>query len=379
MPAPSIASVPLPLRGAHLSRSFLPVALPRGPEFPFRQPMFRPRCTGVKSWRRNSDSCPGWSAEATRLPFPAHAHRRDPQESGPVLLVRVLPPEDRRGPAQPRAGAVRAEEGQPRLRLGHLRRGGLHARAHGRGDEVDQGGPRPRGDGPPVLRRRAGRAAARDPRRGGRRRGRQRAGAARRPAQGRGGLDPSSGWARVLGRPDRADPGQVRLLHRRHLLPRGASGGARPRSRPALPEAQGGCRRDLPDHPALLRERGLLPVRRERARGRHRRADHRRASCRSRTSSRSSASRRCAARPSRPPCTSSSRHGTRRATRPSRSSASPTPRFSVRICSSAARPASTSTRSTSRRRRARSCPRSRRGGRGSAAPASAPAPARQAS
>ena len=31
-----------PLRGAHLSRSFLPVSLPRGPEFPFRQPLFRP-------------------------------------------------------------------------------------------------------------------------------------------------------------------------------------------------------------------------------------------------------------------------------------------------------------------------------------------------
>ena len=52
-----------------------------------------------------------------------------------------------------------------------------------------------------------------------------------------------------------------RLWDRRRLLPRGPPGGARPRDRPPLPEDEGRVRRRLPDHPALLRQPGLLRFR----------------------------------------------------------------------------------------------------------------------
>ena len=196
-----------PLRGAHLSRSSLPASLTGRSGIPFPSPtsFVQPSLEGgSRRAETRTRVQSGAGAGPTTISGPCASTRSS--DTRPVLLVRVLPAEDRRGPAQPRARARRAEEGQSRLRLGHLRRGRLHARAHGRGHEVDQGGPRPGGDGAPVLRRRAGRPPAGDPRRDRRRRHRQRARAARRPAQGRDGLDPAPGGAGVLGRPDRADP-----------------------------------------------------------------------------------------------------------------------------------------------------------------------------
>ncbi len=65
-----------------------------------------------------------------------------------------------------------------------------------------------------------------------------------------------------------------RARDRRRLLPGGPSGGRQPRGRPRLPEDQGRGRRQLPDHPALLRQPGLLRFRGGRARRRDRGPDH---------------------------------------------------------------------------------------------------------
>ena len=190
---------------------------------------------------------------------------------------------------------------------------------------------------------------------------RQRARAARRPAAGARPMDAASrtGSSRSVELIELIREA-LRLLHRRDLLPRGASGGARPRARPALPEAQGRRRRELPDHAALLRQRGLLPLRRARARVRHRRADHRGHHAdhelRADQALHEHVRRDDPGRPAR----AARGAATPRARRRSPSWASPTRRCSAPTCSRAARPGSTSTRSTSRRRRARSCPRSRR-------------------
>ncbi len=72
----------------------------------------------------------------------------------------------------------------------------------------------------------------------------------------------------------RADLGGVRLLHRRRLLPGGPPGGGRRRDGPAHLPLQGRRGRQVPDHAAVLRQRGLLRVRRAGPRERHRRADH---------------------------------------------------------------------------------------------------------
>ena len=67
---------------------------------------------------------------------------------------------------------------------------------------------------------------------------------------------------------------RLRDGHRRRLLPRGPPRGARHGPRPALPAREGPRRRQLPHHPALLRQPALLRLRRRGARGRDRRPDH---------------------------------------------------------------------------------------------------------
>ena len=109
--------------------------------------------------------------------------------------------------------------------------------------------------------------------RGGRDRERLRA--ARRPAAGAVGLRPDRGRARIRRRAGGLHRRRaLGLLPRRRLLPGGPPGGARPRHRPRLPEAEGGSRRLVPDHAALLRQPGVLRLRRRGAGGRDRGADH---------------------------------------------------------------------------------------------------------
>ena len=94
------------------------------------------------------------------------------------------------------------------------------------------------------------------------------------PPHGPDRVDGDRGRAGVLPRADRADPRRVRLRDRRGLLPRGPHPRGRRRERPALPQGEGRRGRPLPDHAALLRQPGLLRLRRPGARPRHRRADH---------------------------------------------------------------------------------------------------------
>ena len=84
------------------------------------------------------------------------------------------------------------------------------------------------------------------------------------PPRGAGGLRPARGRARQRRRAGRLHRRRLGLRDRRRLLPRGPPRGARPRDRPRLPEDQGRLRRRLPDHPALLRQPGLLRLRRAR-------------------------------------------------------------------------------------------------------------------
>ena len=63
------------------------------------------------------------------------------------------------------------------------------------------------------------------------------------------------------------------VLGRGRRLPGGPSARGRPRVRPALPQGEGRRRRRRRRHPALLRQRRLLPLRRGRARDRRRGAD----------------------------------------------------------------------------------------------------------
>ena len=94
------------------------------------------------------------------------------------------------------------------------------------------------------------------------------------PPRGETEWRPHPGRPALLDRAGRADLGPVPDQRRRGLLPGGPSRGARPGARPALPQAEGRRRRLVPDHPAVLRQRALLPVRRGGAGGRDRRPDH---------------------------------------------------------------------------------------------------------
>ncbi len=118
---------------------------------------------------------------------------------------------------------------------------------------------------------------------------------------------------------------------------------------------EGRQRRVVPDHPAVLRQRGLLPLCRRGPRRRHRRPDPARGSCRSPTCPDQDDHRdvwsddpagRCSSSWKRAPERARSRGRARRRLR------HPAVR---RAAGPAARPGSTSTRSTARRPRARSC------------------------
>ena len=140
----------------------------------------------------------------------------------------------------------------------------------------------------------------------------------------------------------------------RRASPRSTSTPTVGRGRPALPQGEGRRGRALPDHAAVLRQRALLRLRRARARDRHRRPDRARASCRSRTYDQITRITEHVRRDDpRPRLHDRARaRAERRARWPT--SASPTRRCSAPTCWPTARPASTSTRSTARRRRARS-------------------------
>ena len=161
------------------------------------------------------------------------------------------------------------------LRLDHLRRRRRDPRRHGRDRHPDQTGARDRDDGPPQLRRRDPRRPAVAPRPLRRGRDRQRPRPARRPSAGRDGVRPPR-W-RPLER-DRAD-----RVHRRTVTTSRSAARAFRRCTPRRrsldvdldylkTKVDAGA--ELPDHPAVLRQRRLLALRRRRPRARDRRADH---------------------------------------------------------------------------------------------------------
>ncbi len=122
------------------------------------------------------------------------------------------------------------------------------------------------------------------------------------------------------------------LRARRLLLPRGPPGGRQPRGRPRLPEDEGGRRRRLPDHPALLRQPRVLRLARRGARGRESTSRSSPVSSRSSTSRRRGASAPTATQTCRSRSSSSSRRSAA-TRRPSASSGSPTRPASARSCS----------------------------------------------
>ena len=301
----------------------------------------------------------------TGAPSPLHARWSGFTYSAPMrideiidvqdadLLGRVLPAEDRGGDrAAVRDRALAARAGA-RLRLGHLRRRRLDPRGHGRDHQGAQGRARPRDDGAPELRRRDQRGASAatldriaeagienvfalrgDPPRG-----------EEDFVQPEGGLGSaaelaefiSAGWDFTIGgacfpevHPEAPDL-ETDLAYLKTKVEAGAS---------------------LPDHPALLRQPGLLRLRRRGAGGGHRRADPRRGDP-GRQLRPDEADLRALRRLDPAAPRSGLRRGRRRRARPSSSSASPTPPSSARSCCSPVRPASTSTPSTGRRRRGR--------------------------
>ncbi|CAA9464128.1 MAG: 5,10-methylenetetrahydrofolate reductase, partial [uncultured Solirubrobacteraceae bacterium] len=205
------------------------------------------------------------------------AHRRAAgQLRRALVLLRVLPTEERRGRAQARGGARRALAPGADVRVGHLRRGrdGEPEAQDDRDRRPGEARPRPGGDGALHLRGGDRLGAALDARADAGDRHRQRPRAARRPASGRDGLAGHRRRPDLLARADRAHPRRVRLRHRRRVLPGGPRPRQRRRERPALHEGEGRRGRSLPDHPAVLRQRALLRLRRPRPRHGHRRPDH---------------------------------------------------------------------------------------------------------
>ena len=69
----------------------------------------------------------------------------------------------------------------------------------------------------------------------------------------------------LLARADRADPRRLRLRRRRRLLPRGPPRRRDGRVRPQVHPREGRRGREVPDHPAVLRQPALLRLRRPRA------------------------------------------------------------------------------------------------------------------
>ena len=119
-------------------------------------------------------------------------------------------------------------------------------------------------------------SCARSSTRSARPRHRERARPARRPsARGDGVEAAARGRLPLLHRAHRPDRrANYELLHRRRLLPGGAPRGARASSRPTVPQGEGRRGREVPDHPALLRQRALLRLRRAAREAGIDRADH---------------------------------------------------------------------------------------------------------
>ena len=204
-----------------------------------------------------------------------HANRRDPQRRRARLLDRVLPARRRaRGsrtlfetvealkPLEPDFVSVTYGAG------GATRDGTVEIATRIKRRA------RPRGDGAPELRRRDARGPDRDPR-SLREAGIENVLALRGdPPRGRGRL-PGAGWRAVQRR-------RARRVHRERYD--FALGGACfPEVHPEAPNLEADLAylktkveagRELPDHPALLRQPRLLRLRRRRPRGRDRRADH---------------------------------------------------------------------------------------------------------
>ena len=276
-----------------------------------------------------------------------------------LVLVRVLPAEDRRGRAQPGPRAGRALAPGPDVRVRHLRRG----------RQPDASGARrstsSATSSATTAWRRWRTSPASAPRRTSCARCSTRCATAGvenvlalrgDPPQGETEWTRDRGRARVLARADRADPRRVRVRDRRGVLPRGPHPRDRRRERPALPQGEGRRGRALPDHAAVLRQPGLLRLRRPGARDRHRRPDHpRHLADHERGPDQAGDGDVRGEDPRRACCASSSCAATSRARSPT--SASPTRRCSAPTCWPTARPGSTSTRSTARRRRGRSSPR----------------------
>ena len=105
------------------------------------------------------------------------------------------------------------------------------------------------------------RAARRAPRGGRRGRHTERARSTGRPASRGDRVEAAPGRPLLLGRADPADSRALRLLRGRRVLPGGAPRRTGPRERPSLRAREGRGRGGLPDHPALLRQRGLLRLR----------------------------------------------------------------------------------------------------------------------
>ena len=183
----------------------------------------RARALGARGRRRRArDPRP---RRRTDRRLRGHADRRAPgRRRRALLLVRVLPAEDGRRRAQPRARARRAVAAGADLRLGHLRRGRQHdAEAqddrHRRATSSATTAWRRWRTSPAWAPTWTSCAQMLGPH--ARRRHRQRAGAARRPAAGPDGVDRDGGRPALLARADRADPRRVRLRDRGGVLPRG--------------------------------------------------------------------------------------------------------------------------------------------------------------
>ena len=210
------------------------------------------------------------------------ANRRNARIEAALLLGRVLPSQDRGGtrdPVRDRRGAAQARAAassrSPTGRAARRARGPLEITRAIR-DEYGVGG-----DGPPELRRRDDREPAGDDRPDRGRGDREHPGPARRSAPRADRLRSAGrrpGERRRARGADQRDASRAR--DRRSLLPRGPSGGAQPGGRPRLPEDQGRERRELPDHPALLRQPALLRLRSRGARGRASTCRSSRESCR---------------------------------------------------------------------------------------------------
>ena len=214
--------------------------------------------------RRGSRVEPRGKARRSASPYsvPMRRHRlpwAGPDERPAIVLVRVLPAQDRRGRADALADGPRDRGAQAHLRLGDLRRGRLHPGPHRAPHRAD----RRRHDAHPCG---ASHLRGRQPRRAARRRGAVRgrgrqhhAGPARRPAR--------RAWTRRGSRIPAASSTPWSWWSSSAPWARSASGvAAFPEGHPESPDLAAGRpgagpeaagRRRVRDHAAVLPGRGL--------------------------------------------------------------------------------------------------------------------------